>query len=325
MTQTKKQQIVITGATGNTGQVVVEECKQRGLSFVAMVRSKANQEQMAALGIETVMGDFDDPPSLERALDGVEKAYLVCTPNERLIPRESAFIAAAKKAGVHHIVRCSAYMAGEDSETQILRAHGLIERELIESGLEYTILRPIGYMQTFTLFGWEMIQKASVISLPLGDGGMPLIDVRDVAQVAVKALTERGHEGKIYDLTGPESLNLLQVAEILTRVLDRRVTYIPGSEKQFEGFMRLLGVPEIAKEHVIKIMRMQSEHRIEKVHHTLQELGIQPITYEQFLHDLIAGRTGGGNSFQPPNTLLFKTLNAVMPLVMRLRVALGAH
>ena len=71
------QHIVLTGATGNTGQVIAQECKRRGLPFVAMVRSEASRAKLAAAGIETVAGDFDDPPSLERALEGAEKVYLV--------------------------------------------------------------------------------------------------------------------------------------------------------------------------------------------------------------------------------------------------------
>lgn len=314
--------IVITGATGNTGQVVAAECQQRGAPFVAMARSASNREVLAEAGYETVHGDFDDPATLVDALTGAAKAYLVCTPDERLIERETAFIDAAKAAGVKHIVKCSAYLADVNGATQNLRSHGTIEQVLIESGLDYTIFRPTGYMQTFTLFGWEMVQKAGVLSLPLGNGGMPLVDVRDVAAVAVKALTEPGHEGQIYNVTGPESLTLYDIAAIMERALGRPVTYMPGNERELLRIMALFGVPETASEHALKIMRMQREHKLETVYTTQQELGLEPTDYAQFLDDLIAGRTGGGNSFQPPDTLLFKVISAVMPMVMRLRVAL---
>jgi len=312
--------IVLTGATGNTGQVVAEELERRGVPFVAMARREAAREQLAAKGIDTVAGDFDDPSSLEPALDGAAKAYLVCTPDERLVPRETAFIEAAKKVGVGHIVRCSAYMSGIDAPTQNLRSHGIIDQVLVDSGITYTILRPIGFMQTFTLFMWDTVQKAGAMTLPTGDGGMPMIDVRDVAAVAVEALTEPGHEGKIYDLTGPESLNFYQVAEIMQRVLDRPVTFLPGDDTQTRMIMLVLGVPETPREHVLKCCRMQREHQIEKVHTTLQDLGFEPTTYEQFLRDLVAGRTGGGNSFQPPDTLLARAVKAVLPAMLRLRL-----
>lgn len=311
--------ILLTGATGNTGQVVAEELQRRGLPFVAMVRSATNRAKLAAKGIATVPGDFDDPASLEQALTGVKKAYLVCTPDEKLIQRETAFIEAAKRAGVNHVVKCSAYWADVNGETQNLRSHGRIEQALCNSGLNYTIIRPHGFMQTFTLFSWSFIQKAGLFSNPTGDGGMPLVDVRDVAQVALKALTEPGHLGKAYDVTGPAALTGDDMAETLERVLGRPVTFIPGDERQLKFMMSILGVSATPTEHVIKIMKLTREHRLERVHTTLADLGIQPTTYEQFVQDLVAGRTGGGNSFQPPDTLLVKLLDTAIPTLMNLR------
>ncbi len=320
---TMQPYIVLTGATGNTGQVIAAELKQRGVPFVAMVHSEARRAQLAVLRVPSVVGDFDDAASLECALEGAEKAYLVCTPDEKLIPRETAFIRAAQKVGVRHIVKCSAYWAATDSESPNLRAHGHIEKMLIDSGMAYTIIRPHGYMQTFTSFVWDTVQRAGVISLPGGDGKMPMVDVRDVAAVAVKALTEPGHEGKIYDVTGPEAFDYYHMAAALERALGFPVTYLPGGESSLKMVMSVMGVPPAPTEHVVKIFRMQREYKLERVHTTLQELGIQPITYEQFVHDLVAGCTGGGSSFQPPDTFKVKLFNAMMPFMMRLQLALN--
>lgn len=309
--------ILLTGATGNTGQVVAERLRERGLPFVGLVRSEARKRELNARNIDAIMGDFDDPPSLIRALTGIEVAYLVCTPDELLIPREVAFIRAAKQAGVRRIVKCSAFWADLTGITQNLRAHGAIEAELIGSGLEYTIVRPHGFMQSFTLFNWAMIEKAGAISMPAGDGGIPLIDVRDVAEVAVRALVEPGHVGKAYDLTGPDVIDMYEQAAILERVLGKPVTYVPSDEVQLMRVMKLLGVPAVPCEHVIKIFRLQREHKMESTTSTLRELGITPIRYEQFVRDLIAGKTGGGNSFEPPRTLPIRVLDAVMPIAMR--------
>lgn len=310
--------ILLTGASGNTGRVVAEQLVARGVPLVAMARSEARRRELEAAGLPTVHGDFDDPRSLERALAGVEKAYLVCTPDERLVPRETAFIAAAKRAGVRLVVKCSAFWAGHDGPTQNLRAHGAIEQALADSGLDATIVRPHGFMQTFTLFNWTMIQRAGALSMPTGDGGIPLVDVRDVAAVVVKALTEPGHVGKAYDITGPEVLTSAEQAAVLARVLGRPITYIPGSERQLRLVMRVLGVPPVPAEHVVKVFRMQREHLMEATTPTLHALGITPTTYEQFVRDLVAGRTAGGNSFQPPQTLAVKLLDTVMPLAVRL-------
>lgn len=315
------RRILLTGAAGNTGRVIAEVLHARGVPCVVMTHSPANRDAFQARGLHAVLGDFDAPDTLRQALHGIDAAYLVCTPDEKLIPRETAFIRAAQQAGVRHIVLCSAYLSGEAAETQNLRSHGVIEKTLRESGLAYTILRPVGFMQTFTQFIWDMVQQADAVSLPAGDGGMALIDVRDVAQVAVKALTEPGHEGQVYDLTGPESLSLHRQAAILSQILGRRITYVPSQEAELARVMAVLGVPATPSEHVLKVFRMQRERRLEVVLPTLRQLGIEPSTYSQFLADYIAGRTRGGNSFQPPDTLPIRLFNWAGLRLLRVRAA----
>ncbi len=309
--------ILLTGATGNTGRVIAEQLATRGLALVGMARSDHRRRQLEAAGIESVHGDFDDPPTLLRALAGIEKAYLVCTPDGELVRRETAFIDAARRAGVRHVVKLSAFKASLDGPTQNLRSHAEIERVLLASGLDSTILRPHAFMQTFTLFSWNLIQRAGAVSLPGGNGGIPLVDVRNVAAAAVLALTEPGHEGQAYDITGPEALTMAQQAAILQRVLGRPVTYLPGSERGLLLMMRMLGVPAVATEHVVGVFRMQREHRMEEVVPTLRSLGITPTSYEQFLRDFIAGHTGGGHSFQPPNTAMARLIDRVAPVAVR--------
>ncbi|KAI9003994.1 NmrA family protein [Hyaloraphidium curvatum] len=305
--------ILLTGATGNTGRVLADLLKSRGIPFAAMARSASRRAELEALGIPAVHGDFDDPASLLCALEGIEKAYLVCTPDEKVVERETAFIEAARAAGVKHIVKCSAFWAGLDAPTRNLRSHGEIELALRASGVPWTIIRPHGFMQTFTLFQWNMIEKAGAMSMPAGTGGIPLVDVRDVAEVAFKALTEPGHIGNAYDLTGPEVLTGYQQCAILEKVLGKPVTYIQGSETQLEAIMYLLGVPPVPSEHVIKIFKLQREHAMEETTDTLAELGVVPTRYEQFVRDLVDGKTSGGNSFEPPRTMIVRLMDNVMP------------
>lgn len=313
--------IVVTGPTGNTGQEVLKALAERKLDVVGMVRSDANAQKLQALGVGTVRGDFSDQESLVRALEGAEKAYLVCTPDERLVSHETAFIEAAARAGVKHIVKCSAYLADAASDSPNLRAHAEIERVLAASGLAWTVLRPTGFMQTFTLVSWDLMMKAGVITFPHDDAAIPLVDLRDVAQAAVKALTEPGHEGKVYDLTGPEPLTGYRQAEVLGKVLERTITYLPGKPRELERMLDLMGVKPAAKEHALVVTRMLREGKLAQVHPTLEEIGIEPTSYEAFVRDVVSGRTGGGNSFQPPDTMAFRVLSAVMPLFFRLRVA----
>lgn len=315
--------ILLTGATGNTGGQVAALLKAAGVPFVVMARSEKARAKLAGLGYETVHGDFDRRDSLDAALSrGFTRAYVVCTPDERMIPRECNFIDAARAAGVKRVVKLSAFLAGPEAPTINLRSHGQIERRLMDSGMEWTIVRPHGFMQTFVLFSLDFVRGAGLYLHPAGDGAMPLVDVRDVAAVGVKALTEDGHHGQEYNVTGPESLTYKAQAQILARAFGRPVTYVAGGERGFVAVMKMLGVAPQSIEHASIIMRMCREHRIDQKTDTLQRLGIVPRTFAQFADDLVAGRTGGGNSFEPPDSPLVKAMGLGMQWFYRARFAL---
>ena len=185
--------------------------------------------------------------------------------------------------------------------------------------MAYTILRPVGFMQTFTLFVWDMVRGRARSRCRLAMG-MALVDVRDVARVGIKALTEPGHAGQVYDLTGPGEPEHGAAGGALSRVLGRTITYLPAAEDEPARIMSVLGVPPTPAEHVLKVFRMQREHRLEIVTPTLRQPGIEPTGYEQFLQDYLAGRTVGGNSFQPPDTLRVRLYGLLGQYLLRLRV-----
>lgn len=317
--------ILLTGATGNTGSQIAERLKGLGVPFVAMARRASARSALEARGFPTISGDFDDRESLQRALRGIERTYLVSTPDGTLTARECTFIEEAKRAGVRHIVKCSAILADGTSESPNLRSHATIERALRASGLEWTILRPHAFMQTFTLFSWSLVCEAGVVSAPHGDGAMALVDVRDVAALAVKALTEPGHEGRLYEVSGPQALTMWDMADALSKVLGRPVSYVEGSPRSMELMMRVLGVPDVPRAHVRAASKLVRENRVGEVTDTLAEHGVTATTYEQFLEDWVAGRTGGGSSFEVPKTRFVRALTVLMPKMMRMRIAIGGR
>ncbi len=290
-----------------------------------MARRASARSALEARGFPTISGDFDDRESLQRALRGIERAYLVSTPDGTLTARECAFIEEAKRAGVRHVVKCSAILADGTSESPNLRSHATIERALRASGLEWTILRPHAFMQTFTLFSWSLVCEAGVVSAPHGDGAMALVDVRDVAALAVKALTEPGHEGRLYEVSGPQALTMWDMADALSKVLGRPVSYVEGSPRSMELMMRVLGVPDVPRAHVRAASKLVRENRVGEVTDTLAEHGVTATTYEQFLEDWVAGRTGGGSSFEVPKTSFVRALTVLMPKMMRMRIAIGGR
>lgn len=288
--------ILVTGATGNTGGLVAEGLRARGVPFRAMSRSEAKRKALEARGVPAIHGDFQDPASLRAALDGVDTAYLVCTPDERLVACEQRFIAAAKEAGVKKIVKCGAHSTSHDAGSPNLRMHAVVEDALRASGLRYVFLRPHGFMQTYFHFSAPMIMGPGLMPSAANDGPMPLIDVRDVGEIAVKALLEDTFDNQAYDLTGPVAIRPSQMAAALSKALGKPITYVESQIEMVDGMMRQMGVPDAPREHVIWGFREQESGRFDYVSRGHEAFGITLRTYDDFAADLAAGKTGAATS-----------------------------
>ncbi|MDI1479257.1 NAD(P)H-binding protein [Polyangium sp. y55x31] len=314
--------ILITGVSGNTGSLIAERLREKGVPFRAMVRSPRVRERLARQGMNAVLGDFDEPKTLAIALAGIEKAYLVCTPNERMEKREAAFIDSARAAGVEKLVKLSAFRANVNGRSRILRAHGRIEQKLVESGMDYVIVRPHGFMQTFVLSNEELIRKAGAYILPAGEGRAPLVDLRDVARACVNAILEDEHVGKAFDVTGPHSLTFGEQAALLSSALQRPVTYIAGSDRMLDRAFAMFGVPEMAREHAKVVFRMIRDGELADVGDGLQRLGVTPTPYATFASDFASGKTIVATSFPIPNGLKFQVQLWLFRMLLNLRFAL---
>lgn len=287
--------IVVTGPAGNTGKQVVDGLLRRKVPFRAMVRSEARQRELEARNIPVVRGDFRDAGSLRAALEGAEKAYLVCTPDERLVDCEVRFIEIAKASGVKHVVKCSAHSASHEIESPNLRMHAVIEDALRSSGMTYTILRPHGFMQTFFWMSAPLVFEQGILAYPAGDGAIPLIDVRDVGPAAIRALLEPGFEGT-YDFTGPEPLTGAQMAATLSTALGKTITYADMPEEALDEVMRQVGVPDAPRNHVLWCFRAQKAGKLAQTSNGHVPFGITLRTFADFASDLAAGRTGTATS-----------------------------
>src|SRR6185436_19052635 len=181
--------------------------------------SSEKAEQAAAGGLDAVVMDFAQPATIAAALRGVEKLFLLSPPNRPEL--EKPVVEEARKAGVRHLVKLSAW--GAESEAHSFgRGHRAIEKQIEAAKIPFTFLRPNGFMQNF-LQAAGTIKSQRAIHFPAGDSRYSMIDVRDVAAVALRALTGPAHQGKAYRLSGPESLSHEDVAEKLSRVLGRKI------------------------------------------------------------------------------------------------------
>ena len=235
--------ILITGATGANGREIVRELSARGTTFRALVRpgSKSSLFEEQA-GVDVVTGDFEDRASLQRALENVERAFLLTPSSERAEAQQLGFVEAAQAEGVKHLVVLSQLAAREDSPVRFLRYHAAVEKAVQGSGMAWTFLRPNLYMQGLLLFK-QMIQATGAFAAAIGDARVSLVDVRDNAAAAAAALTGSGHDGRIYNLTGPEALTHAELAQQLTSATGRTIAFKDVSEEQMADGLRQAGMP----------------------------------------------------------------------------------
>ena len=218
--------ILITGATGSNGTELTELLASRGVPVRAMVRSKDTAGRIAGLaGVDLAVGNFDDPASLERALQGVERAFLLTNSTERAEAQQRAFVDAARRTGLRHLVKLSQFAADENSPVRFLRYHAAVERAIRESGMAYTFLRPNLFMQGLLGFS-KSIKSDGKFFAAIDDAKVSAVDVRDNAAVAAAALTEPGHEGRTYTLTGPEALTHAEMAGAISDAVGRPVAFV---------------------------------------------------------------------------------------------------
>jgi uncharacterized protein YbjT (DUF2867 family) len=234
--------ILVTGATGNTGSPLVSMLEARGVSVRAMIRRPGDDARLDVKSAVPVVADFDDPASLESALDGATRAYLVTPSSAAAENQQVRFAELAARAGVLQIVLLSQWASAEDSPVRFLRYHAAVERRIRELGVGYTFLRPNLFMEGLLGFA-STIASDGAFFAPIGAARVSMVDVRDIAAVAAAALAEPGHLGKTYDITGPEALTHGDVAAALSRALGRSVTFSDAPPEAFAEVMSNLGMP----------------------------------------------------------------------------------
>lgn len=249
--------ILITGASGSTGGAVVEAATAAGLPIRAMVRDRQDAAR-APQRVATVIADFSDAASLREALRGIDSVFLVCGPVPELVTLEGKMIDACREAGVRHIVLSSALGAG-DFPKSFPSWHFQAEQKLQASGIAWTILRPNGFMQNIVAFNAPTIVSQNAFYAAMSDARVSLIDVRDIGAVAAAILRDPpAHAGKVYELNGPEALSNYDVAERISRIAGRKVSYVDIPEEAQRKAMLDAGMPE---SRVKPILELQEYYR----------------------------------------------------------------
>jgi uncharacterized protein YbjT (DUF2867 family) len=270
--------IFVSGATGNIGREVVLRLLRHGARVRAGARTKESADELERLGAEAVVVDLRDLDSVTAALTGVERA-LSLSP---LVPDQARigvmFAGAARRAGVEYVVRISSLGAGSD-DIALNRWHHEVERALEASGLAYAFVRPTFFMQNYLAF-------ADAVALPHGDAAIAAIDARDVAAVAATVLTDGGHDGQAYELTGPEPLTNHDVVGVLSRLTGRAIEYVDVPDDAARRAMADQGVPPAVAEGLLELAAVIRAGERAAVTDAVERLtGAPPRSFERFAAD----------------------------------------
>ena len=277
--------MILVTTAGKVGSEAVRLLRQRGMPVRVLVRNSTTAGALAEVGAEIAEGDLGVPATIDAAMRGVSGVVLV---SPAIPDQELNVIDSAVRAGVGHVVKITS-KASADSPIARRRGQTAIEGRLIASGLGYTLLRNNAYMQNFLLMA-PAIARTSSFSTATGDGRVGHIDARDVAAVAAEIAASPGaHAGKTYWPTGPEALSGAQVAEVLSRVLGRPITYHAITFEEQRQAMLDVGLPETVAEDNARAVAMMAQGDCDYVTDDVQLLLGRPAhSFAQFAADYAA-------------------------------------
>lgn len=278
--------IAVVGATGNIGSPVVAQLIEKGYKPRAIVRKQKPNAEWDAAGVEQMVADVADKESLAQAFAGADAVFSVSPLVQNLVELGQTTVDAATAAGVRQIVRSSAQGASLDSPITMGRWHGAVETAIEDSGLEFTIVQPASFFQNYLGYA-DTIKSQNAFYVPQGDAKVSLIDARDIAAVAVAALTEDGkHHGQKYAVTGGESLSNNDIARILSDVSGRTINYVDVPEDQARQQMLDSKMPDWMVAMVMELNGISKAGYVAEVRSTVADVtGRKPITFQQFAEE----------------------------------------
>jgi uncharacterized protein YbjT (DUF2867 family) len=298
--------ILVTGATGTVGSEVVKQLVSSSSSsssspdkndiiIKAAIHSqnKADNFKQYNKSVQTINLDYNKPETIADALNQVDKLFLLTLPSPGMTVYSNLVKEIRKYSGsIKHIAKLSS-MAADDGEmglatTIIGRIHREEEKIIEESGIPFTFLRPPAFMQNFiTQFGYT-IRTQDAFYVPVGDAKLSFIDARDVASVAVKALTSdsQQHIGKAYAITAKEAISYEQAAEILSNEVGRKISYVDIPEEDARKGMKDSGMDDWLIDAILEFYSIIKAGHASKTTNVFEQvMGRKPITFSQFARD----------------------------------------
>jgi uncharacterized protein YbjT (DUF2867 family) len=279
------KKLLVAGASGNVGSRVVQELQERGVSVRAFVRDHGKASPMLGNGVELAIGDFGDPESVRRSMEGVEGVFLACSNQPRQVEYETRVIDAAKEAGVRRIVKLSALGAEVGSPVAFWDWHARIEEHLQSSGIPFVVLRP-GFSMANLLASAEAVRYTGKLFVPAGEAGISMVHPQDVASVASVALIGDRHEGETYTLTGPGAITFEGVAGHLSEAVGREIEYLNVPDEAALQGMTEQGLPEFVAAQIVAVFGVLRGGGQERTTGTVQSMtGREPRGFAEFARE----------------------------------------
>ncbi|MFF7235213.1 NAD(P)H-binding protein [Streptomyces collinus] len=265
--------VLIPGA-GGVGRTVFEHLRAQEVPVRFMVRREDERSaELRELGAEVVIGDLTRPETVAAALQGVTRMYFAMRVSPDHLLAATVVASVAKEYGKLQALvdlsqmTVSQMTATSTEESHQQRLHWLAEQVFNWSGLPVVHIRPTAFLDTpmFTMMAARSIQESGTIALPFGTGRTSPVAVDDVARVIATVLRDPApHIGQVYELTGPRSVDMTELAAEFSRALRRPVTYVDVPPERWEAQLPKLGMPPHLEQHVATMARLHRDNRYDR-------------------------------------------------------------
>ncbi|MER5684453.1 NmrA family NAD(P)-binding protein [Streptomyces sp. NPDC002205] len=285
--------VLIPGA-GGVGRTVFDQLRSQDVPVRFMVRREDERAaELRALGAEVVIGDLTRPETVAAALQGVTRMYFAMRVSPDHLLAATVVASVAREYGKLEALvdlsqmTVSQMTATSTEESHQQRLHWLAEQVLNWSGLPVVHIRPTAFLDTplFTTMAARSIQENGTIALPFGTGRTSPIAVDDVARVLATVLRDPApHIGQVYELTGPRSVDMTELAAEFSRALGRSVTYVDMPPERWEAQLPKLRMPPHLEQHVATMAQLHRDNRYDRTTDGVERVtGIPPQSIEAFV------------------------------------------
>lgn len=290
--------ILVTGATGHFGNATINFLLEKGIKanqISALVRNEQAADEFKKKGVNTFIGDYENYNSLVTAFKGVEKLLFVSGSDiiNRMAQHQKV-INAAKEAGVKHIIYTSFQRKSETEASPlwiVAQSHIQTEKWLKESGIDYTILKNNLYMDFLPGFIGEKVAETGVIFVPAENGKVSAVLRSEMAEAVANILATDGRIGKEYEFTNTEAVTYQEIAQTVSEIIGKTITYVSPSVEDYSKTLSSYGVPAevIGIYSNFAVAQAQGELDIEST--DLEKLlGRRPTSVKEFLSKLYSNK-----------------------------------